>query len=169
MAIDYTKVNFQWHVASFFLEPNLTTCLSLVMVLLSMGVRTLMIQEVKTKKMKVLSQGHLSCRRNRRWNGKLRERFQCRLQIKAVIFLSLWSSGNAMGAEQTRQVLARMMQTTEAATQAAQASSAMMERFEGRKKDSSNFGEASKVLKAPDVLEGDDPLKYVSWKEQFTK
>ena len=57
---------------------------------------------------------------------------------------------------------------TEAATQAAQAWSAMMERFEGRKKDSSNFGEASKVLKAPDVLEGDDPLKYVSWKEQFT-
>ena len=46
-----------------------------------------------------------------------------------------------------------------------------MERLEGRKKDNGNFGEASKVLKAPDVLEvpeGDDPLKYVSWKEQFT-
>ena len=34
LAMDHTKVNFQWYVASFFLEPNLTMCLSLVVVLL---------------------------------------------------------------------------------------------------------------------------------------
>lgn len=56
---------------------------------------------------------------------------------------------------------------TEAATLAAQASSAMMEKLEKRK-DTGNFGEASKVLKTPDSLEGDDPLKYAAWKEQFT-
>ena len=79
----------------------------------------------------------------------------------------LWSSANAMDAEQTRQVLTRMMQMSEAATLAAQASSALMEKWE-RKKDNGNFGEASKVLRNPDLLEGDDPLKYASWKEQFS-
>ena len=151
-------------------DPCRLMLCGVALLLLCLGASALKIQEKNEKPRKEfrLHTGHLSFRRNRRWNGKLRERFQCRLQIKAVIFLSLWSSSSAMDADQTRQVLARMMQMTEAATHAAQGSSAMMERFENRRKDSSNFGEASKVLKALEVLEGDDPLKYVSWREQFT-
>eukprot|EP00913_Durusdinium_trenchii_P016912 g15900.t1 len=169
-AVDYDGMVFGSLVALLLFDPYRLMFCGVTLLLLCVRANALQIQEEneRMKRESKLRLGHLSCRRNRKWNGKLRERFQCRMQIKAVIFLSLWSSGNAMDADQTRQILARMMQMTEAATHAAQASSAMMERFENRKKEGGNFGEASKVLKSPEVLEGDDPLKYVSWQEQFT-
>ena len=99
--------------------------------------------------------GHLGLRRNRKWNGTLQKRFAFRLQLKTMLLVSLWTSANAMEAEQAKQMFVKMMQMTEAASMAARASSAVMEKMEQRK-DSGNFGEASKILKTPDSLEGDE-------------
>ena len=69
LAIDYTNVNFQEYVTSFVLEPNMMTYVTLTMVLLFLGVRTLMIQKVKNTHMLKLRMGHLSYARQRKWNG----------------------------------------------------------------------------------------------------
>ena len=167
--VDFPRTGVGSYVVSFLLEPYVWMLCGVVQVLLCLRARALTIQETNKEKKKEfrLHMGHLSFARKRRWNGSLRSRFESRVQMKSFVFLMLWASSNAMDAEQTRQVLTRMMQMSEAATLAAQASSALMEKWE-RKKDNGNFGEASKVLRNPDLLEGDDPLKYASWKEQFT-
>lgn len=71
-----------------------------------------------------------------------------------------------MDAGQAAQMMNQMMQMTEAATNAARVSALALEKMD-QKKAVGNFGEASKVLRSPESLEGDDPLRYVSWRETF--
>ena len=109
--------------------------------------------------------GRLSLRK-KRWNGKLNERFEFRLRLKGLLLLGCWTTAQSMDAGQAAQIMNQMMQLTEAATTAARASASALEKMEQRK-EGGNFGEASKVLRAPDSLDGDDPLKYVAWRETF--
>ena len=109
--------------------------------------------------------GHLSYKR-RKWDGSLRKRFECRLRLRGVLFLSCWLGANTMDAGQAAQMMNQMMQMTEAATNAARVSALALEKMD-QKKAVGNFGEASKVLRSPESLEGDDPLRYVSWRETF--
>ena len=158
-------VTMEWIASLYIFEFIDYTIMKVVFVLLAAMAGALVIQS-KMKKEPKNMKGHLALRRNRKWNGTLRKRFAFRLQLKTMLLVSLWTSANAMEAEQAKQMFVKTMQMTEAATMAARASSAVMEKMEQRK-DSGNFGEASKILKAPDSLEGDDPLRYAAWKEQF--
>ena len=140
--------------------------LSGALVLLGVGLWTILRKRMtQCKCRRRPDMGHLSLRK-RRWNGRLRQRFECRLRLKGLLFLGCWTAAQAMEAEQAAQMMNQMLQMTEAATKAARVSASVLEKME-RKKESGNFGEASKVLKAPDSLDGDDPLKYVSWRETF--
>ena len=106
-AVDYDQVNFEDYVTSFLLEPYRLMLCGMTLVLLSLRASSLMIQEMNIKNVKKESKlrvGHLSYGRRRRWNGNLRARFESRLQLKSLAFLMLWSSVNAMDAEQTRQL-----------------------------------------------------------------
>ena len=108
--------------------------------------------------------GHLS--KARRWNGGLRHRFEFRMKMRSLIFLSLWTSGQAMDGEQAQRMFNHLLQMTEATMNAAQSSALVAEKL--NKKDShGSFSEASKVLKAPEAFEVDDPLKFVSWSDNF--
>ena len=166
IAPTYVLVTMEWVASLYIFEFIDYTIMKMVFVLLAAMAGALMIQS-KMKKEPKNMKGHLGLRRNRKWNGTLRKRFAFRLQLKTMLLVSLWTSANAMEAEQAKQMFVKMMQMTEAATMAARASSAVMEKMEQRK-ESGNFGEASKILKTPDSLEGDDPLRYAAWKEQFT-
>ena len=108
--------------------------------------------------------GHLS--KARRWSGGLRQRFECRMKTRSLIFLSLWTSGQAMDGEQAQRMFNHLLQMTEATMNAARSSAMVAEKL--NKKDShGSFSEASKVLKAPEAFEVDDPLKFVSWSDNF--
>ena len=75
----------------------------------------------KCKCRRRLERGHLSYKR-RRWNGNLRRRFQHRLRLRGLVFLSCWFGANTMDAAQAAQMMNPMMQMTEAATIAAKVS-----------------------------------------------
>ena len=108
--------------------------------------------------------GHLS--RTRRWNGGLKHRFEMKLKLKTLIFLSLLTSSHAMDGEQVQRMFNHMMQLTEATMTAARSSAMVAERLD-RKDNRGSFSEASKVLKSPEAFEVDDPLRFVSWSDSF--
>ena len=112
-----------------------------------------------------LDRGHLSYKR-RKWKGNLQKRFQHRLRLRGMVFLSCLIGAQSMDAAQAAQMMNQMMQMTEAATNAARVSALALEKME-QKKSVGSFGEASKVLRPPESLDGDDPLRYVSWRESF--
>lgn len=74
---------------------------------------------------KPLKKGHLS--RARRWNGGLRYRFEFRMKMRGLIFLCLWTSGQAMDVEQVQRMFNHLLQLTESTMTAAR-SSAMVAR-----------------------------------------
>ena len=108
--------------------------------------------------------GHLS--RNRMWQRGLRQRFEFRMKLRGLIFLSLWTSGQAMDGEQVQRMFNHLLQMTEATMTAARSSALVAEKL-SKKANQGSFSEASKVLKAPEAFEVDDPLKFVSWSDNF--
>ena len=118
----------------------------------------------KLKKRFEEPKGHLS--RARRWNGHLRSHFEFRMKLRSVLFLTLWTTGQAMDGDQLQRMFTHMMQLTEATVAAARSSAAVAEKLD-RKDHTKGFGEASKVLRAPEAFEVDDPLRFVSWSDNF--
>ena len=116
---------------------------------------------------RTMTTGHLSYYKQRRWNGRLRGRFEKKLQLRGLIFMTLWLNTYAMDQEQMARMLDQVMNLANAATTAARASSSVMEKMENRR-DGGGFSEASKILRPPETFDVDDPMKYVAWKESFT-
>ena len=101
-----------------------------------------------------------------RWNGKLRQQWELRLRLRGVLFLAMMSQAQGMNAEQATDMLTRIMDLFQAATNAAQTASTMMQQFQGAR-NSVKFGDGARVLKSPDVFDTDDPVRYSFWREQF--
>ena len=79
---------------------------------------------------RTLTTGHLGCYRQRRWNGRLRGCFEKKLQLRGLVFMTLWLNTLAMDQEQMNRLLAQVMTLADAATNAARTSSSVMERME---------------------------------------
>lgn len=111
--------------------------------------------------------GHLGYYKKKKWNGRLRGRFETKLQLRGLLFMTLWCNTYGMDQEQLNRILSQVMTLADAATTAARASSSVMEKMENRR-DGGGFSEASKILRPPESFEVDDPMRYVAWKESFT-
>lgn len=81
--------------------------------------------------------------------------------------LTMLYQANGMNAEQANELVTRIVDLSQAATTAAQAASSMMQSFQGGKGSGQKFGDGARVLKSPDTLEVDDPVRYSLWREQF--
>ena len=79
---------------------------------------------------RTMTTGHLSYYKQRRWNGRLRGRFEKKLQLRGLIFMTLWLNTYAMDQEQMARMLDQVMNLANAATTAARASSSVMEKME---------------------------------------
>ena len=120
----------------------------------------------RTRKLRLVS--HLSPRRiGLRWNGGLKQRWESKLRFKGLLMLTMLYQANGMNAEQANELVTRIVDLSQAATTAAQAASSMMQSFQGGKGSGQKFGDGARVLKSPDTLEVDDPVRYSLWREQF--
>ena len=83
----------------------------------------------------------------KKWNGRLRGRFESKLQLRGLLFMTLWCN-TYYGMDQMNRILSQMMTLADAATTAARTSSSVMEKTENRK-DGGGFSRASKILRPP--------------------
>ena len=102
-------------------------------------------------------------RRDRRSNCVLKR------QLISVMFICSCSSAAAM--EQDA-MLQRIISLTEAATRAALSAEQTLNQVQGMTSSATSSSEglqaASRILKAPDTFNGDDPMQFASWRFQFT-
>ena len=85
--------------------------------------------------------GHLGYYKKKKWNGGLRGRFEHKLQLRGLIFMTLWRNTYAMDQDQMNRILSQVMTLAGAATTAARASSSVMEKMQNRK-EGGGFSEA---------------------------
>ena len=113
---------------------------------------------------------HLSrLRRNRKWNGTLRNRWESKMRLRSLICLFAFVQTEAMNVEQAKELLTRMVDLSAAATTAAQISTNVLKKFEEGQENKNKFGkfgDGAKVLRSPDVFDTDDPVRYSLWREQ---
>eukprot|EP00435_Cladocopium_sp_Y103_P035518 s3061_g9.t1 len=102
-----------------------------------------------------------------RWDGGLKQRWECKLRFKGFLMLAMLSQANGMNAEQANELVPKIVDLTQAATSAAQATSTMIQTFQVGKGGGHRFGDGARVLKAPDTFDTDDPVRYSLWREQF--
>ena len=92
-----------------------------------------------------------------------------RKQFISVMFICSCSSAAAM--EQDA-MLQRIISLTEAATRAALSAEQTLNQVQGMTSSATSSSEglqaASRILKAPDTFNGDDPMQFASWRFQFT-
>ena len=120
------------------------------------------------RKVDLKSRSHLGPGQvKRRWRGNLQQRWNSKVKLKGLIFLMLYVEAAGMDAQQANDLLTRIMELSNAAAQAATTATSMIEGFQTGGKGSSRFGDGAKVLRAPDVFEMDDPVRYSLWREQF--
>ncbi len=102
-------------------------------------------------------------RRERRSNCVLKK------QLVLVIFICSCSSAAAM--EQDA-MLQRIISLTEAATRAALSAEQTLGQVQSMTSSATSSSEglqaASRILKAPDTFNGDDPMQFAAWRFQFT-
>ena len=88
--------------------------------------------------------------------------------MRVCLLVSLMGSVHRM---ETQQLLEQIGRLTEAATQAANAAGVAAGRIaeakEGRSASSTGLETATKILKAPDTYNGEDPIQFNSWKMRF--
>ena len=90
-------------------------------------------------------------------------------QFSAMMLICSCASSAAMEQEA---VLQRIITLTEAATRAAMSAESTLNQVQSMASTSSGPSEglqaASRILKAPDTFNGDDPMAFASWRFQFT-
>lgn len=124
---------------------------------------------VKPKKA-LKSKSHLGPgQKNRKWPEDLGVRWEATVRLRGLLFLGLYVQANGMNAAQAEELMNRVISLTSAATNAAMATSTLVNEMQtgGGKGSGPRFGDGAKLLKAPDVFETDDPVKYSLWREQF--
>ena len=122
----------------------------------------------RNRQVKLKSRSHLGPCRRRRWKGNLQERWQSHLRLRGLVFMMLYLEVGGMDAQQATDMLTRIMDLSQAATQAATTASNLMNEFQSSQgKGGSRFGDGAKILRTPDVFDVDDPVKYTLWREQF--
>eukprot|EP00435_Cladocopium_sp_Y103_P029774 s3318_g7.t1 len=93
-------------------------------------------------------------------------------QLVALLFLCSCANARAMDEAATNvqtAFLQGMTSMAEAATRAAAAAERALERTTaGSSGSNDGLSAASRILKAPDVFSGDDPMLFQQWKQQFT-
>eukprot|EP00435_Cladocopium_sp_Y103_P057451 s1590_g19.t1 len=119
------------------------------------------------KQVKLRSRSHLCPgQTKRRWRGCLRQRWSTKLKLKGLIFMALYIETMGMDAQQAGDLLTRIMELSNAATQAATSATSMIGASQGGGKGMPRFGDVAKVLRPPDVFEVDDPVRNSLWREQ---
>ena len=92
-------------------------------------------------------------------------------KLRGMLLVFLLRLGQAMDQQQAENFLARVMELSTAATEAAQSTASAMEflkqQAENKGDTRSRFSDASKVLKQPECFDVDDPIKFTMWREQF--
>ena len=90
----------------------------------------------------------------------------CQRHLVALIFIFGCSNAFAMEQQQMQEaLLQRMSSMAEAATRAALAAEAALSKSSGT---GEGLSAASRILKAPDTFNGEDPMLFQQWKHQFT-
>eukprot|EP00434_Breviolum_minutum_P046163 symbB.v1.2.041594.t1/scaffold8386.1/size6561/1 len=110
-------------------------------------------------------------RRQDAWKKKSRlERRKSRLsrrclvrQLQVLLWISLMGNCWAMDANVAQQI----SELAQAATRAAQAATTVAEKFGSKSGMSSGMESAAKVLKNPDVFNGEDAASFMGWKLNF--
>ena len=84
------------------------------------------------------------------------------LRLRGLVFMALYLEVGGIDAQQAGDMLTRIMELSQAATQAANTASNMITEFQSNQggKRGSRFGDGAKILRAPDVFEVDDPVKF---------
>ena len=101
---------------------------------------------------------------------KMRRDSKClQHQLLALIFLCGFSGAQSMEQQTQMQeaLLQRMSSMAEAATRAALAAEAALAKSTSAS-SSEGLSSASRILKAPDTFNGEDPMLFQQWKHQFT-
>lgn len=112
---------------------NVGLCLSVLFVLVGVSLWTILRRQVTQCKCRRRPEMcHLSLRK-RRWNGRLKQRFEFRLRLKGLLFLGCWTTAQSMDAGQAAQMMNQTIQMTEATTSAAKASASVLEKMEKKK------------------------------------
>ena len=92
------------------------------------------------------------------------------VKLKGMVFLLMYTQTAGMDAAQATDLLGRIMELSQAATTAATTANQIMEAYNaggGKGNQGPRFGDGAKLLRAPEVFETDDPIKYSNWREQF--
>jgi hypothetical protein len=120
------------------------------------------------RKVNLQSRSHLGPGQvRRRWRGNLQQKWSSKVKLKGFIFLMLYVEAAGKDAQQANDLLTKIMERSNAATQLATTATSMIEGFQSGGKGSSRLGDGAKALRAPDVFEMDDPVRYSLWREQF--
>ena len=111
-------------------------------------------------------QEHMSRIEKKRYGRKVKV---TKRQFIAMMMICSCASSAAMEQEA---VLQRIITLTEAATRAAMSAESTLNQVQSMASTSSGPSEglqaASRILKAPDTFNGDDPMAFASWRFQFT-
>ncbi len=115
---------------------------------------------------------HVPVARHEKRRQRLHELCQQR-KMKVVLWLAMMYSAQAMegspvagGSQGERVFLERVTSLTEAATAAANAATQALSSMSTRA--STGLESATRILKAPDVFAGEDPMVFQTWKFQFS-
>ena len=115
---------------------------------------------------------HVPVARHEKRRQRLHELCQQR-KMKVVLWLAMMYSAQAMegspmagGSQGERVFLERVTSLTEAATAAANAATQALSSMSTRA--STGLESATRILKAPDVFTGEDPMVFQTWKFQFS-
>ena len=100
-----------------------------------------------------------------------KKRVICTMRKQFISLMFICSCSSAAAMEQDA-MLQRIISLTEAATRAALSAEQTLSQVQGMTSGAISSSEglqaASRILKAPDTFNGDDPMQFASWRFQFT-
>ena len=100
-----------------------------------------------------------------------KKRVICTMRKQFISLMFICSCSSAAAMEQDA-MLQRIISLTEAATRAAVSAEQTLNQVQGMTSSATSSSEglqaASRILKAPDTFNGDDPMQFASWRFQFT-
>ena len=100
-----------------------------------------------------------------------KKRVICTMRKQFISLMFICSCSSAAAMEQDA-MLQRIISLTEAATRAALSAEQTLNQVQGMTSSATSSSEglqaASRILKAPDTFNGDDPMQFASWRFQFT-
>ncbi len=180
----YTDISYGWNYVVNFVYINFYEYLTAELYIMMMMVSALWIWKKRSIRKK-MRRSHLSCYEFKKEVvlhvpvarlGKRRQRLHelCQQRkMKVVLWLAMVYSAQAMegspvaaGSQGERVFLERVTSLTEAATAAANAAAQALSSMQSRA--STGLESATRILKAPDVFTGEDPMVFQTWKFQFS-